>query len=77
MGTVSINTLVDIDLYEFDDDDLVAELEDRGYTVISPNETQEEEMDFLRTIHGKMMLGLDYTEDLRTFLQDRLGVVIP
>lgn len=41
---VTVNVDVDVWLGEIDDDDLVAELESRGYRVVPPDEGFEEDL---------------------------------
>lgn len=41
---VTVNVDVDVWLGEIDDDDLVAELESRGYRVISPDDGFEDDL---------------------------------
>jgi monomeric isocitrate dehydrogenase len=68
---------VEIDLNEFDSEDLAEELESRGYTVISGGENPplDDEIE-LRSMYETMKLGRDVNPQLVKYLCDKLGVVL-
>lgn len=65
---------VEIDLDDFDTNDLIEELEDRGYSILSPNvlssnDIQEE----MNKIWEAMYLGKPYDAMVRKFISDQTG----
>lgn len=68
---------IEIDLNEFDSEDLAEELESRGYTVISrgDNIPIDDEIE-LRSMYETMKLGRDVNPQLVKYLCDKLGVVL-
>jgi hypothetical protein len=64
----------DVDTAEFDDDDLVKELEYRGYTVAEG--LQETCLNILQKIHSKIIFKQDYSEELRELIWQSIGKVI-
>lgn len=72
---------VEIDLNEFDSEDLAEELESRGYTVISrgdniPIDNEIDNEIELRSMYETMKLGRDVNPQLVKYLCDKLGVVL-
>ena len=66
-----VNVEVEIDLVEFDDDQLIEELEDRGYEVaVSPPQ------DLLTSIWMKRRLGKPYDAEVDELIYKGLGKVI-
>lgn len=67
---------VEVDLYEFDDDELIEELEDRGYTI--DKDEEEDEDDAPETSRTKMpssyIIRCDFDRyKLRTHLENIAG----
>lgn len=73
--TVSTYVDIDVDLNEFDDDDLIEELESRGIMVSSDDgETTHNEL--LVSIWQKRRLGQDFQFELDQLIYNVLGKVI-
>jgi hypothetical protein len=71
--TVSTYVEVDVDLSEFDTDDLIDELESRG-EIVGGESGQAHPL--LTAIWQKRRLGQDYQHDLDALIYDVLGKVI-
>ncbi len=68
---------VEVDLNDFDSEDLAEELESRGYTVISSGENPPLDDDIeLRSMYETMKLGGDVNPQLVKYLCDKLGVIL-
>lgn len=68
---------VEVDLNDFDSEDLAEELESRGYTVISRGENPPLDDDLeLRSMYETMKLGGDVNPQLVKYLCDKLGVIL-
>ncbi len=67
---------VDVDLDDFDTDDLIEEIESRGY-VVDPEESvsqiDEECVSLIRQIYEKRRIGSDYKEALDSLIYNVLG----
>jgi hypothetical protein len=65
---------VDVDLEEFDDDEIIDEVKSRGYTVIEdgPSDTNEA----LTKIYHLRRQGLPYDHLMDSYIYDMLGKVI-
>lgn len=63
---------VDVDLSDFDTDDLVEELESRGSGTMDYGDGT----DVLRTIYEKRRLGQDYQTELETLIYLGLGKIV-
>ena len=70
--TVYTEVEVDIDLSEFDTDDLIEELESRGTGTVNYGDGT----DVLRAIYEKRRLGQDYQTDLDQLIWLGLGRVV-
>lgn len=68
MPTIEETVYIDVDATDFDDDELVEELEDRGYTVFK-NLTQQEETDLCIVA---WLLDLNKTEEALIMLERML-----
>jgi hypothetical protein len=68
--TICTEVEVDVDLSDFDTDDLIEELESRG-TAVDGDGT-----DVLRSIHEKRRLGKDYQTELEQLIWLGLGKFI-
>jgi len=73
MPTVYTEVEVDVDLDDFDTDDLIEELEKRnlGFEVASPHGTE-----LLTAIYEKRRLGQDYQRELDELIYLGIGKVI-
>jgi hypothetical protein len=63
---------VDVDLSDFETDDLIEELESRGSGVMNYGDG----VDFLRAIYEKRRLGQDYQAELDQLIWLGLGKVV-
>jgi len=70
--TIYTEVEVDVDLDDFDTDDLVEELENRGCGVTDYGNGKE----ILEAIYQKRRLGLDYQSDLNQLIWLGLGKVL-
>jgi hypothetical protein len=70
--TIYTEVEVDVDLTDFDTDDLIEELESRGSGVMDYGDGKE----VLRTIYGKRRLGQDYQTELEALIYLGLGKII-
>lgn len=64
---------VDVDLDEFNDDDIINYLEKRGYMVIN---NQDERVELIESIYLKRRLGQDYQTDLDTLIYNNIGRIV-
>ena len=67
--TIYTEVEVDVDLSDFDTDDLIEELESRGAGTTNYGDGT----DFLRTIYEKRRLGQDYQVELEQLIYLGLG----
>ena len=70
--TIYTEVEVDVDLSDFDTDDLVEELESRGSGTMNYGDGT----DVLRTIYEKRRLGQDYQADLDQLIWLGLGKIV-
>lgn len=72
MPTVYTEVEVDVSLSDFDTDDLIQELEDRGKMV---DDSHTDSGTLVRQIYEKRRLGHDYEQDLRDLIYNVLGKI--
>jgi hypothetical protein len=70
--TIYTEVEVDVDLSDFDTDDLIEELESRGSAVMDYGDGKE----VLESIYQKRRLGQDYQTELETLIYLGLGRII-
>ena len=70
--TIYTEVEVDIDLSDFDTDDLIEELESRGSAALDYGDGKE----VLQSIYEKRRLGQDYQTELETLIYLGLGRII-
>jgi len=70
--TISTEVEVDVDLSDFDTEDLVEELESRGHGATEFSDGRE----ILQAIYEKRRLGRDYQSELEQLIWLGLGKVI-
>ena len=70
--TIYTEVEVDVDLSEFETDDLIEELESRGAGTTNYGDST----DFLRTIYEKRRLGQDYQTELDQLIWLGLGKIV-
>jgi hypothetical protein len=70
--TVYTEVEVDVDLAEFDTDDLIEELESRGAGAADYGDGKE----FLQSIYEKRRLGQDYQRELDQLIWMGLGKIL-
>ncbi len=73
MPEVLVETYVDVDLDDFDTDDLVEELERRGMGLEIANQTGTE---LLSAIYQKRRLGQDYQRELDELIYVGIGRIV-
>jgi len=73
MPTAYVEVEVDVDLEDFDDDDLIEELERRGKGFEVASETPTE---LVTQIYEKRRLGQDYQRELDELIYTAIGKVL-
>ena len=73
MPTVETYVTVDVELDEFDDDDLIEELERRGKGMEVASQTGTE---LLTAIYQKRRLGQDYQRELDELIYVGIGKIV-
>ncbi len=76
MPTKYVTAEVEVDLSEFDTDDLIEELENRGMDYNTKYVDGEEMRVLLETIWQKRRIGKDYQQELDGLIRGVLGKVI-
>ena len=78
MSTVSVNIDVDVHLDDIDSDELIDELEGRGYKVLEEDESDLDEQgtELITAIFEKRRQGEDYQKDLDDLILKYLGRVL-
>lgn len=76
MPTKYVTAEVEVDLSEFDTDDLIEELENRGMDYNTKYVDGEEMRLLLETIWQKRRIGQDYQRELDGLIQGVLGKVV-
>jgi hypothetical protein len=71
-----VTTEVEVDLSDFDTEDLIEELESRGMDYNTKHVDGEEMRVLLETIWQKRRLGKDYQQELDGLIRGVLGKVI-
>ena len=70
----SVNVDVDVYMGDFDDSDLVEELESRGYKVIdTAGDKSHSKDELLQMIYQKRRTGVDYQAELDLLISNELG----
>ena len=72
MHTIYKEVEIDVDLSDFDDDDLIQELEDRG-KMVDGGDTSSGAL--VKQIYEKRKLGQDYEEELKQLIYNVLGKI--
>ena len=72
--TVTVD--VDVDLSDFDDDDLIDELERRGLNLNTKFVDGDTMRDYLTTLYNKRRLGQDYQAELDKLIYFGLGRIL-
>lgn len=75
MSYRTISTSVDIYMDEFDDDDLIEELEDRGFIVGSKNKSIENSdvIGLIKTLYEKRRNSINYQQELDEIIYSVIG----
>jgi hypothetical protein len=76
MPTKYVTAEVEVDLSEFDTDDLIEELENRGMDYNTKYVDGEEMRLLLETIWQKRRIGQDYQRELDGLIQGVLGKIV-
>lgn len=74
MTYVSVD--VDVDLDQFDTDELVEELTNRGYTVFPGSDSGDQTLDQLELIYQLRRTGRDYQTELDKLFYLALGKIV-
>ena len=72
MHTIYKEVEIDVDLSDFDDDDLIQELEDRG-KMVDGGDTRSGAL--VKQIYEKRKLGQDYEQELKDLIYNVLGKI--
>lgn len=67
MPTIYTEVEIDVDLGDFESDDLIDELENRG--IVAPDSVKE----IIDSIYTKRKLGQDYERDIENLIYTALG----
>lgn len=67
---------VEVDLNEFDTDDLIEEIESRGYVVLGETELSPDDDLELRKIYDTKKIGGNVDQLLADYLYRKLGVIL-
>ena len=75
MSYRTISTSVDIYMDEFDDDDLIEELEDRGFIVESKNKSIDNSgiIGLIKTLYEKRRNSINYQQELDEIIYSVIG----
>lgn len=72
----TVNVDVDVKLSDFDDDDLIEELDRRGFDLNTKFVDGETLRDYLTTLYNKRRLGQDYQAELDKLIYYGLGRIV-
>lgn len=67
---------VDVDLCEFDDEELVEELQSRGFTVYEDDKTPYTEKELMYMVYENKRSGKDYNKLLDDLIYQSIGRVL-
>lgn len=67
---------VDVDLEDFDDDEIEAEYEARGLGLTNGQKSKDDLIVAIEKIHQLRRLGKDFSHQLDALIQDALGVCV-
>ena len=67
---------VDVELDEFDTDDLIDEVRSRGYTVNDNGLSIYDKNELIRVIYEKRRLGKDYQAELDQLILQEIGRIL-
>lgn len=76
MVTVYTDVEVDVELSEFDTEDLIEELESRGHMISKEGDYETDNQELLTTIWEKRRTNKDYQFELDRLIYNVLGRVI-
>lgn len=76
MAYKTVNVDVDVELSDFDDDDLIEELERRGLDLNTKFVDGDTMRDYLTTLYEKRRLGQDYQAELDKLIYYGLGRIL-
>lgn len=63
-------------LTDFDDEDLIDEIQSRGHTVLKDSDYDADANEAIRNIYEKRRLGKDYQKELDELIYTTLGRVV-
>jgi hypothetical protein len=76
MAYKTVNVDVDVELSDFDDDELIEELEQRGLDLNTKFVDGDTMRDYLTTLYNKRRLGQDYQAELDKLIYYGLGRIL-
>lgn len=76
MAYKTVNVDVDVELSDFDDDELISELEQRGLDLNTKFVDGDTMRDYLTTLYNKRRLGQDYQAELDKLIYYGLGRIL-
>lgn len=75
--TISTHVEVDVNLDDFDDDDLIDILEDRGYTVVNAVPSPDFDLlGFIKLLHQQRRTDQDYQKTLDDLIYHTIGKIL-
>jgi DNA-binding winged helix-turn-helix (wHTH) protein len=75
--TISTHVEVDVDLDDFDDDDLIDTLENRGYTINDAVSSPDLDLlEFIGLLHQQRRTGQDYQKTLDDLIYHTIGKIV-
>lgn len=79
MATITTEVNIDVDLCDFDTDDLVDEIESRGLTVLDKEDAgaiSEAARDEIYELYRDYVSGNDFDRKLKVFFEGQLGILV-
>lgn len=75
--TISTNVDVEVDMDDFDDDDLIDTLENRGYTIGDAVSSPDVDLlEFIGLLHQQRRTGQDYQKTLDDLIYHTIGKIV-
>lgn len=75
--TISTHVEVDVDLDDFDDDDLIDTLENRGYIIGDAVSSPDfDVLEFIALLHQQRRTGQDYQKTLDDLIYHSIGKIV-
>ena len=74
--TISTSVDVDVDLDDFEDDDLIDILEERGYFIDGPAVSGSDTTELVKLLHQQRRTGQDYERTLDDLIYQMIGKIV-